>query len=163
MAIGQADQTHPTPLAADRRALWGRRLAVGTAIVFCISAVFPAAAGFVRDTESWPKWWGVLDVSVAFLLAILTFAVLGIANDGVNKQAEEASYRAYRILAHGILAGLVSFFVLGDRIIWSQCLTGFAWRTWLLLYSLPAWITAFSGRLDARGNSDGNAARIAGY
>jgi hypothetical protein len=126
MAIGQANQT---ALTNDRRVLWGRRLAVTTAMVFCISSAFPTVAGFVRNTESWPRWWGVLDVIIAFLLAIFAFAVLVFANEKVNKQAEEASYRAYRILIHGIFAGLVVFFLLGDRIIWSQCLTGFAWRT----------------------------------
>src|SRR5262249_27087669 len=99
-------------------------------------------AGFVKDTESWPKWWGVLDVSIAFVLAILAFAVMALAYGKVNKQAEDASYRAYRILLHGIFAMLVVFFLFGDRIVWPNCLTGFAWRTWLLLYSLPAWFTA---------------------
>jgi VIT1/CCC1 family predicted Fe2+/Mn2+ transporter len=122
----------------------GRPLAIATAIIFCISSAFPAVAAFVRDTESWPKWWGVLDVGIAFFLAILALALLGLAQGKVNKQAEGASYRAYRILTHGILAGLVVFFLIGDRIVWSNCLTGFAWRAWLLLYSLPAWFTAMS-------------------
>jgi hypothetical protein len=38
-----------------------------------------------------------------------------------------------------IFALLVGFFFFGDRIVWSNCLTGFAWRFWLLLYGLPAW------------------------
>ena len=37
---------------------------------------------------------------------------------------------------------VVVFFLFGDRIIWINCLTGFAWRAWLLLYTLPAWVTA---------------------
>ena len=59
----------------------------------------------------------------------------------MNKPAEDASYRAYRVLIHGILAMLVVFFLFGDRIVWSNCLTGFAWRAWLLCYGLPAWLT----------------------
>jgi hypothetical protein len=27
--------------------------------------VFPAVAAFVKDTKAWPKWWGVLDVTLA--------------------------------------------------------------------------------------------------
>jgi len=123
---------------------WGRPLALATAVVFCISSVFPAVAAFVTDAESWPKWWGVLDVGIAFLLALLAMAVLGLADGRVNKPAEDASYRAYRTLTHGIFAVLVVFFLFGDRIVWSNCLTGFAWRTWLLLYSLPAWFTVLS-------------------
>lgn len=51
------------------------------------------------------------------------------------------SYRAYRILIHGIFAMLVAFFLFGSRVVWSNCLTGLAWRAWLLLYALPAWVT----------------------
>ena len=43
---------------------------------------------------------------------------------------------------------LVVFFLAGDRIIWSNCLTGFAWRAWLLMYTLPAWMTAVLQRND---------------
>jgi hypothetical protein len=37
---------------------------------------------------------------------------------------------------------MVVFVLFGDRIVWSNCLTGFAWRAWLLFYGLPAWFTA---------------------
>ena len=143
-------RTNPKPLALTpgRRAPWGRRLAVATAIVFGISSAFPAVAAFVRDTESWPKWWGVLDVILAFFLAVLASTVCGLAQGKVNKQAEDASYHAYRFLTHGILAALVVCLLVGDRIVWSHCLTGFAWRAWLLLYCLPAWFTALSSSPD---------------
>ncbi len=126
----------------DPPAHWGRPLAILTAIVFLISSVFPIAAGFVTDRDSWPKWWGVLDVVFAFTLALLVLAVLGFTQGKVNKPAEDAGYRAYRVLIHGILAMLVVFFLFGDHIVWSNCLTGFAWRAWLLFYVLPAWFTA---------------------
>jgi hypothetical protein len=38
---------------------------------------------------------------------------------------------------------MVVFVLVGDRVVWVNCLTGFAWRAWLLSYSLPAWFTAF--------------------
>jgi protein-S-isoprenylcysteine O-methyltransferase Ste14 len=139
---------HPAPRTTERRTPWGRPLAVAAAVVFVISTAFPVVAGLSKDTESFPAWWGPLDVGIAFVLAILAFGVLGIAHGNENKQAEEASYRAYRILTHGILAMIVAFFLFGDRIVWTNCLTGFAWRTWLLLYSLPAWFTALSGKPD---------------
>jgi hypothetical protein len=129
-----------TPFSPKTRSR--RPLAIAAAVVFFISSVFPLVAGFVRDTESWPKWWGILDVSIAFVLAILALVIMALAHGKVDKQAEEASYRAYRILIHGIFALLVVFFLFGDRIVWSNCLTGFAWRFWLLLYGLPAWFAA---------------------
>ncbi len=83
-----------------------------------------------------------MDVAIAFVLAILVLVIMALAQGKVNKQAEGTSYRAYRVLTHGIFAMIVVFFLFGDRIIWINCLTGFAWRYWLLLYSLPAWFTA---------------------
>jgi hypothetical protein len=56
---------------------WLRPLAISTAIVFCISAVFPVVAGFVTHRETWPRWWGVLDVAIAFVLAMLASVVIG--------------------------------------------------------------------------------------
>jgi len=97
------------------------------------------------DRDTWPKWWGTLDVAIAFVLAVLAFAVVGFGQRRVDKQAEDASYRAYRFLTHGILCLLVVFMLFGDRIVWGNCLTGFGWRAWLLLYCLPAWFAAARG------------------
>ena len=133
----------PDPLASEAPAIWGRPLAVATAVVFFISSAFPVAAGLTKNTASFPRWWGALDVGLAFVLALLAIVVLALAQGHVTRQAEDASYRAYRVLLHGIFAMLVVFFLFGDRIVWVNCLTGFAWRAWLLLYSLPAWLTAF--------------------
>jgi hypothetical protein len=116
-------------------------LALVSAVLFLISWIFPMAAGLSKNTSSFPKWWGRLDVSLAFVLAILALFILGIAQGRVSKQAEDASYRAYRILLHGTLAFGIVFMFTGDRITWVNCITGFAWRTWLLLYCLPAWLS----------------------
>ena len=124
------------------RALWSRPLSVVAAVLFFISSVFPAVAGLSKNTAAFPKWWGMLDVGLAFVLAILAIVIMALVGGKVDRQAEDASYRAYRVLIHGILAMLVVFFLFGDRIVWINCLTGFAWRAWLLLYSLPAWFTA---------------------
>jgi hypothetical protein len=134
-----------SPFADKPRSRWGRPLAITAAVLFPISSVFPVVAAFVKDTETWPKWWGVLDVIIAFVLGFLALAILALASDKVDRQVEDASYRAYRVLIHGIIALLVVFFLLGDQIIWTNCLSGFAWRFWLLLYCLPAWFAAFRG------------------
>ncbi len=122
---------------------WVRPLCIAAAIVFLISAVFPIGAGLSRNTESFPHWWGALDVDTAFFLAVLALAVLAIGQSRITKQVEQETYRAYRILIHGIFALMVVFVFFGGRIVWSQCLSGIAWRSWLLLYVLPAWIAAY--------------------
>jgi hypothetical protein len=117
-----------------------RLVAIAAAIVFCISSAFPAVAGLSNNTDSFPYWWGPLDVGIALFLAALAFAVLVLAQGRVTRQADEVSYRVYRFLIHGILLMCVVFIYFGDLIIWRNCITGFAWRTWLLLYCLPAWL-----------------------
>ena len=137
----QRNTPNPLPLTG-KRVIWGRRLAVATAIVFVVSSAFPVVAGLAKDTAAFPKWWGVLDVALAFVLAIMAIVMSALVGRSINKEAEESTYRAYRVLTHGLLAMCVVFFLFGDRITWINCLTGFAWRAWLLLYSLPAWFTA---------------------
>ena len=121
---------------------WGRPLCIAAAIVFLISRVFPVGAGLAKNTASLPHWWGTLDVGTAFLLAALALAVLAVGQSRITKQVEDMTYRAYRILIHGIFVLMVVFVSFGDRIAWSQCLSGIAWRSWLLLYVLPAGIAA---------------------
>jgi hypothetical protein len=120
-----------------------RPLCIATAIVFLVSALFPLGAGLAKDTSSFPLWWGAADVGIAFVLAALTLAVLAIGTPRVTKQVEETTYRAYRVLIHGILVLMVVFVFAGDRIAWSHGLSGLAWRSWLLLYALPVWLAAY--------------------
>ncbi len=132
-----------TPQGTGPQRPWPRPLAITGLVLFVVSSAFPVAAGLSKDTTAFPKWWGRLDVGLAFVLVILAFVIMGLAEGKVNKQAVDATFRAYRILIHGILVMLVVFFLAGDRITWIYCLTGFAWRAWLLAYCLPAWFTAF--------------------
>jgi len=136
-------QVGATPGVASRTAGWARSLAVATAVVFFLSCLFPAVAGFVTDTTSvFALWWGRADVALALILAGMVLGVSAIAESKVDREAENRAYHAYRVLIHCVLAVLVIFFLAGNRIIWAQCLTGFAWRFWLLFYILPAWFRA---------------------
>jgi hypothetical protein len=98
--------------------------------------------GLSKNLAAFPKWWGTADVVLAFVLAMMVFAVIGTARSRVSKQVVDATYRAYRILIHGLFVMMVVFFLAGDRITWANCLTGLVWRTWLLLYALPEWFAA---------------------
>ena len=139
------------PFTGKPRSRWDRPLAIATAVVFLISSVFPVVGTFVKDREAWPKWFGALDVSIAFVLGILAIAILARASGKVDKQAEGSSYRAYRVLIHGIFVMMAVWVLFGDQIVWRNCLTGFVWRYWLLLYGLPAWFALFGTTAAFRG------------
>ena len=142
--INPPTNSHASPQSTGPRP-WARPLAITAAVLFVISSAFPTAAGLSKNTADFPRWWGWVDVGLAFVLAILALDIMALAEGKVNQQAVDATYRAYRILIHGIFVLLVVFFLTGDRIVWINCLTGFAWRAWLLAYCLPAWFTAFAG------------------
>ena len=139
------------PITGKPRSRWDRPLAIATAVVFLISSVFPVVGAFVKDREAWPKWFGVLDICIASVLAILAIAILARASGKVDKQAEGSSYRACRVLIHGIFVMMVVWVLFGDQIVWRNCLTGFVWRYWLLLYGLPAWFALFGTTAAFRG------------
>ncbi len=69
---------------------------------------------------------------------------MGVWDKKISPRAVDLSYRAYRVLTQGILVMIGAFFLLGDHVVWINCLPGFAWRAWLLMYSLPAWFTALT-------------------
>src|SRR2546429_9778299 len=73
---------------------------------------------------------------------LFPYTTLFRSHGKISRQADDATYRAYRILTHGIFVMLVVFFLAGERITWINCLTGFGWRAWLLLYALPSLFTA---------------------
>lgn len=126
----------------NSRLLSDRSLAVATAIMFCVSAVFPLAAAAYPAAEGLPRVIGVLDGIIAFALVLMAMLLHARTQGKVTKNDHEAAYRAYRLLTHAILVLLVLFFLFGNRIAWSIGLVGLAWRSWLLLYTLPAWYAA---------------------
>jgi len=123
-----------------------RAIALIAAILFIVSWIFPVVAGLVRNPTSLPKWWGTVDVALAFVVAVGVCLIPGLGRGNVDRQAEQTTYRIYRRSLHAILALGVVVILAGDRIKWANCGTGFLWRTWLFLYILPWWFAA-AGRL----------------
>ena len=137
--MNNSSDQQPDPAALFSR--WARPFALASAVVFLISLAFPVTATLFTDTSVFPKWVGVVDVVLAFVIVILAFVLYGLAHSQVNKQIEEITYRAYRILIHGIFVLILIFFLFRERVIWINGLLGIAWRAWLLLYILPEWFT----------------------
>ena len=119
-----------------------RAIALTAAILFVLSWIFPVGAGLVRNPTTLPKWWGPVDVALAFVVAFGALGIPGLAHGNLDKQAEQTTYRIYRRSLHTVLLLGVVVMLAGDRIKWANCATGFLWRTWLLLYILPWWLAA---------------------
>lgn len=129
---------------------WVRPFPFVAAMLFLLSWVFPIGAGLAKDTAAFPKWWGTVDVAVAFVLAIAAFRIQMLVRGRVDKRVEDATYRIYRTVTHGIIAAAVLVMLAGDRITWANCATGFLWRTWLALYILPWWLASLHSHGVAR-------------
>ena len=119
-----------------------RAFAVTAAILFALSWIFPVGAGLVRSPTILPRWWGAVDVVVAFVVAVMAISIHVLVRGNADKQAERATYRIYRGSMHAILVVAVLVMLAGDRVNWANCATGFLWRAWLLVYSLPWWLVA---------------------
>ncbi len=126
--------------------LKGHRLAVATGIVFFVSLAFPVAAGLSQSTEVFPRFWGILDVIIAFILAALAIVTAALFDRAVTEDIRQATYRTYRVLINTVLVLLVLFLLAGDRIKWNIFLPGLAWRAWLLFYAFPPWLAALRSK-----------------
>lgn len=139
---------------AENSTRQGRYLALLTAVAFCVSLVFPIAAGLVGEAAALPAWWGIADVVFAFILAALAITVAARFDRRKTPEIERTTYRVYRIVINLILVMLVIFLVGGDRVRWTIFLPGIAWRGWLFFYAFPAWLAALkstpTGEMNAR-------------
>src|SRR5215475_3317119 len=108
-----------------------RAIALTAAILFVLSWIFPVGAGLVRNPTSLPRWWGTVDVALAFAVAVGAFGIQVLGHGNLDQQAERATYRIYRSSLHALLVVGVLAMLAGDRIKWGNCATGFLWRTWL--------------------------------
>jgi len=119
-----------------------RAIALAAAVLFVLSWIFPVAAGLVRNPTSLPKWWGTVDVALAFVVAVGALGIPGLGHGNLDKEVEQTTYRIYRRSLHALLVVGVVVMLAGDHINWANCATGFLWRTWLFLYILPWWLAA---------------------
>ena len=103
--------------------------------LFVVSTAFPVTASLLPATTV-SRTIGLLDVGVALVLV-----AAGIYVVSAKTPTPENDWRAiacYKVIGSVPLVLLVVFFIAGSRVRWEVLLPGLAWRTWLLMYSLPA-------------------------
>ncbi len=85
--------------AIDRTSRRRRSLALATAALFVVSSIFPIAAGLTHDTSMYPSWWGITDVSLAFVLAIMAMAVQTTGQDRITSEVDAATTGALQLIS----------------------------------------------------------------
>jgi hypothetical protein len=114
-----------------------RHFVIAGIALLAISTAFPVVAGLSQDLQP-PAWMGYIDVALALVLVLLGGLMVSAAKGQLERKVIRRSYRLYRGVAALPLILLVIFFLVGSRIKWEVLLPGLAWRTWLLMYALPA-------------------------
>jgi len=137
--VGWVVAAHPSRHGKEVKA---RRLAIATAVVFFVSLLFPIGVGVVNDTTRFPRFWGIMDVVIAFILVTLAILIAVRFERRVTDEIRLATYRAYRVVINVVLLLLILLFLAGDRLTWTYFLPGLAWRFWLLFYCWPTWLAA---------------------
>jgi len=80
-------------------------------------------------------WQGVVDVATAFAVVITGIGVTLKAGALVDHEARRLSYGIATVPPALLLLGMWLF---QDRLRWNVLLPGLAWRSYVLLFSLPA-------------------------
>lgn len=102
---------------------------------------------FASTRSDLPAWGGPLDVAIAFTLVATAFLIWRRAGD-------RAGLRELRI-GHGVAAivptlVLVAIWWYRDSLDFNVLLPGLAWRTWLVLYTIPSALALVLRRRIAR-------------
>lgn len=134
--------TNLTPPSGQRPIRRSRPLILLSGLLFSLSLMFPIIAS-LTPPEHLSIWIGGLDVILAIGLTLLMLTIYGLAHTQVGLEAQQASYRFYRILANFLLVLLGAYFVFGEDVRWEILLPGLAWRLWLLIYVFPAAFAAW--------------------
>jgi hypothetical protein len=118
-----------------------RRLGQICTGLFAVSSLFPITASLYPPDA--PSWMGLADVACAAVLLIVTIRVAKRVQKHITDDDRLAAFRASQLIVSAIPVLLLLFFVAGNRIKWDVLVIGLAWRTWLLLYTLPSLIAAY--------------------
>jgi hypothetical protein len=109
------------------------------AMLFLISCAFPILASLV-DESMRQSWMGALDLFFAVSLALSALWL----DYKMGRQAKEPERaEAYVLIGKASMVILVVmgvFFLFNEAIDWNVLVVGLAWRAWLLIYALPAWL-----------------------
>jgi hypothetical protein len=93
-----------------------------------------------RFAEGKLTWEGAVDVGAALALVILSFLIYRDGAKRIDLKTLTVSYAIASLLPALIFLLMWMFRV---KLVWNTLLPGLAWRSWLLLYTLPAAIAVW--------------------
>jgi hypothetical protein len=111
-------------------------LARAYAALFILSTAFPIAASLM-PADAVARGMGVTDVGVALVL-LATGIFIASRQPPASPETDRRAVGWYKHAGAVPLVLLVVFFVAGSLVRWDILLIGLAWRSWLLMYTLPA-------------------------
>jgi hypothetical protein len=103
---------------------------------------------FASTRKDLQAWGGPLDGIVAFTLVGTAFFIWRRAGDRAGLGEFRTSHAAAAIVPALVLAAIWWY---RDALDFNILLPGLAWRTWLVVYTLPFAITLLRARLGQRG------------
>jgi hypothetical protein len=104
-------------------------------LVVSMALLLSASTAAVPLEQGQLSWQGVLDVAIAFALVLAGIAVTVKAAVLVDDEARRLSYGVATVLPALLLVGM---WLYQDHLRWNVLLPGLAWRTYVVLFSLPA-------------------------
>jgi hypothetical protein len=112
-------------------------------LVVSMTLLLSASTAAVPLEPGQLRWQGVIDVATAFAVAVAAIVVTVKAAALVDDEARRLSYGIATVLPALLL---VSMWLFQDRLRWNVLLPGLAWRTYVLLFSLPAALAVWRPR-----------------
>jgi hypothetical protein len=122
----------------------GRFPLITAAVLFCVSMMFPIIGSLIQISQA-PSWFGIWDVGLAFTMMGSLIWVYVLYHRLITLPIFQITYRVFLGVFYVVLALLVVYMTMGDKVRWAGGLPGLVWRTYALFYFLPSWIAGWKG------------------
>lgn len=123
----------------NRWQVYGRPLVILWLSLFVVSVSLLLFAS-TRPFDQLPAWAGPVDVAAAFAVVILAIVIQQATG---NQMDNKALYAGYYVGTTLPAVSLVAIWYFREQLLLNTLLPGVAWRSFILLYSLPYLLTAW--------------------
>ncbi len=111
-----------------------RSVTVVGIVLFGISIRILLAASMARESSTFPRWVGIIDVSLVLALLLITYMIRRSARECGRYLTGTTEVAVATLVA----MVMVAMWMFRARLNWNILLPGLAWRMFLLLQFIPA-------------------------